>query len=140
MTTTAPLRIAPRRPSTSRSLELLRRALGSRWGLPVLLGIVGTAVASIGSWIPSYWGDEAASVMSAERSLPSLFRMLGHVDAVHGTYYVFLHFWIGAFGASEFSTRFPSAIAAGLLVAGTFVLGQRLARRSVGIEIGRAHV
>ncbi|HEX4444337.1 MAG TPA: glycosyltransferase family 39 protein [Galbitalea sp.] len=133
MTTTAPLRIAPSRPSTPRPVELLRRILGSRWGLPIVLGIFGTAVASIGSWIPSYWGDEAASVMSAERSLPSLFRMLGHVDAVHGTYYVFLHFWIGAFGASEFSTRFPSAIAAGFLVAGTFVLGQRLARRSVGV-------
>lgn len=94
---------------------------------------MGFLVAFTGSWIPSYWGDEAASVMSAERSLPALFRLLGHVDAVHGTYYLFLHFWIGAFGASEISTRFPSAIAAGFIVAGTFLLGRRLAHRSVGV-------
>jgi mannosyltransferase len=132
MTTTAPLRIAPTAPKPW-PLEVLRRLRGSRRGLPIALGLFGTLVAAMGSWIPSYWGDEAASVMSAERSLPALFRMLGHVDAVHGTYYVFLHFWIGAFGASAFSTRFPSAIAAGFIVAGTFVLGERLARRSVGI-------
>ena len=97
------------------------------------LGILGFLVSFIGSWIPSYWGDEAASIMSAERSLPSLFRMLGHVDAVHGTYYVFLHFWIGAFGASEISTRLPSAIAAGLIVVGTYFIGKRVASRSLGV-------
>jgi mannosyltransferase len=134
MTTTSAPRTAPSTSPRPRSLDPLRRALRSRSGLPVALGLFGTLVAATGSWIPSYWGDEAASVMSAERSLPSLFRLLGHVDAVHGSYYVFLHFWIGAFGASEFSTRFPSAIAAGFIVAGTFLIGQRLARRSVGIS------
>jgi mannosyltransferase len=133
MTTTSPLRTAQWTSSPVSPLDPLRRALSSRAGLPIALGLLGTLVAATGSWIPSYWGDEAASVMSAERSLPSLFRMLGHVDAVHGTYYVFLHFWIGAFGASEFSTRLPSAIAAGFIVAGTFLVGQHLARRSVGI-------
>lgn len=76
------------------------------------------------SWQPSYWGDEAASVMSAERSLPELFRMLGHIDAVHGAYYLFLHFWIDLFGASELSTRLPSALAIGAAAAGTVVLAR----------------
>jgi mannosyltransferase len=71
--------------------------------------------------------------MSAERSLPSLFAMLKNVDAVHGVYYLFLHFWIQAFGASEISVRLPSAIAVGVMVAGTFVLGRMLAGRNVGI-------
>jgi mannosyltransferase len=102
------------------------------------MGFVTTLLAAIGSWIPSLWGDEAASVMSAERSLPSLFRMLGHVDAVHGTYYLFLHFWIGAFGASPFSVRFPSAIGAGLAVAGVIVLANRLAGPRVAIFSGIA--
>src|ERR1700710_940749 len=86
----------------------------------LVLGAAGLVLSASGSWIPSLWGDEAASVLSAERSLPSLFRMLGHVDSVHGTYYLFLHFWIDAFGASELSVRFPSTIAAGFVVAGVF--------------------
>jgi mannosyltransferase len=101
--------------------------------LPLSLGLLGFFAAFAGSWIPSFWGDEAASVMSAERSLPSLFKELGKVDAVHGTYYFFLHFWIQLFGASELSVRLPSAIAVGILVAGTFVLGRMLGGRNVGI-------
>ncbi|WP_185200971.1 glycosyltransferase family 39 protein [Glaciihabitans sp. INWT7] len=97
-----------------------------RSGLAVFLGAVATAISASGSSIPSLWGDEAASVLSAERSIPSLFRMLGSVDAVHGTYYLFLHFWVQAFGASPFSVRFPSAIAVGIAVAGVVVLGSRL--------------
>ena len=62
--------------------------------------------------------------MSAERSLPSLFRMLDNVDAVHGLYYLFLHGWIDVFGASEISTRAPSAIAIGIAAAGTVVLAR----------------
>ncbi|TFD77667.1 glycosyltransferase family 39 protein [Cryobacterium fucosi] len=96
-----------------------------------LLGLLGVLVSAFGSWQPSYWGDEAASVMSAERSLPSLFRMLGNVDAVHGAYYLILHFWIQAFGATEFSTRLPSAIAIGLATAGIFLLARRLADTTV---------
>ena len=70
-----------------------------------------------GSWVPSLWGDETVSIMSAERSLPSLFSALGHIDAVHGGYYLFLHGWIGLFGASELSVRLPSAIAVGFAAA-----------------------
>ncbi|MEC5167784.1 mannosyltransferase [Glaciihabitans sp. GrIS 2.15] len=102
----------------------------------LLLGVLATAVSAAGSWIPSLWGDEAASVLSAQRSLPSLFRMLGSVDAVHGTYYLFLHFWVQAFGASPFSVRFPSAIAVGVAVAGIVVLGSRLAGNRVGVISG----
>jgi len=89
-----------------------------------IVGLVAFLVSFAWSWQPSYWGDEAASVMSAERSFPSLFGMLGNVDAVHGVYYVFLHGWIDLFGASELSTRLPSAIAIGIGAAGTV----RLAR------------
>lgn len=102
----------------------------------ILFGVFSAAVSATGSWIPSLWGDEAASVLSAQRSLPSLFRMLGHVDAVHGTYYLFLHFWVQAFGASPFSVRFPSAIAVGIAVAGIVILGSRLAGLRVGVFAG----
>ena len=119
----AVLRSAWRRPSVSILLT-------------VFLGIVAMMVSAAGSGIPSLWGDEAASVLSAQRSLPSLFRMLGTVDAVHGSYYLFLHFWVQAFGASPFSVRFPSAIAVGLAVAGIVVLGTRLSGIRAGVFAG----
>jgi mannosyltransferase len=114
-----------------------RPTLARRSGRPaLLLGALGFLISAAGSWQPSYWGDEAASVMSAERSLPSLFSMLGHIDAVHGSYYLFLHYWIGLFGASEFSTRLPSAIAIGVATAGTFVLARTLVNTRVALIAG----
>ncbi|BDZ50749.1 hypothetical protein GCM10025867_29900 [Frondihabitans sucicola] len=92
-----------------------------------LIGAAAMVLALLGSWIPSLWGDEAASVLSAQRSLPSLFRMLGHVDAVHGTYYLGLHFWVDVFGTSPFAVRFPSAIAVGLGAVAVVRLAERLA-------------
>ncbi|GAA1953635.1 glycosyltransferase family 39 protein [Agromyces allii] len=89
-----------------------------------------------GAGIPSYWGDEAASVLSASRSLPSLFALLGHIDAVHGTYYLFLHVWTGLFGTSEAVVRLPSAMAVGMAAAGTVVLGGRLYDRRLGVLAG----
>jgi mannosyltransferase len=104
--------------------------------LAALFGLVGFTVSVAGSWIPSFWGDEAASVMSAERTLPSLFSLLQQVDAVHGAYYLFLHFWIEFFGASEFSVRLPSSLAVGAVVAGTVVIADVLSARPVAIYAG----
>jgi mannosyltransferase len=88
----------------------------------LFLGMIGTVVGFLGSWNPAYWGDEAASVMSAARSWPSLAAELSQIDGVHGVYYAFLHLWTALFGTSEIATRLPSAIAAGIMVAGTVVL------------------
>jgi len=74
--------------------------------------------------------------MSAERSFPSLFGMLGNVDAVHGVYYVFLHGWIDLFGASELSTRLPSAIAIGIGAAGTVTLARFFSGTRVAVGGG----
>ena len=104
--------------------------------LAVALGVVSSVLSFAGSWIPSLWGDEVTSVLSAERSLPSLFRMLGHVDAVHGSYYFFLHFWVGAFGPSPISVRFPSAIAVGIAVVGVVLLATRLSSARAGVFAG----
>lgn len=82
-----------------------------------IVGVLAVVVSAAGSWIPSLWGDEAASLMSATRPLPSLVHMLSYVDAVHGLYYVGLHAWIDVFGASAFSLRFPSALAMGVCAA-----------------------
>ncbi|BDZ52054.1 mannosyltransferase [Frondihabitans sucicola] len=59
--------------------------------------------------------------------------MLGHVDAVHGAYYLGLHFWIQVFGASPASVRLPSALASGVLVVGVSVLVRRLGTRRLAV-------
>lgn len=104
--------------------------------LAALLGVAGTLVSLLGSWVPSLWGDEAASLMSATRPLPSLFAMLGNVDAVHGTYYLGLHAWISLFGSSPFSLRFPSAIAGGLAVTALVLVAARLSTTRVAVTAG----
>lgn len=119
----------------------LTAALGTRQPLTTArraaaFGVLAFLVSFAGSWIPSFWGDEAASVMSAERPLPSLFAMLRTVDAVHGSYYLLLHFWIDLFGAGPLSVRLPSAIAVGLAAAGTVVLAEWLFSRRIAIITG----
>jgi mannosyltransferase len=101
-----------------------------------VVGIVAAILGYAGAGVPSYWGDEAASLMSAERSWPSLWAELSQVDAVHGLYYALLHVWIDVFGASEWSTRALSALAVGLLAAGTVVLGARWFSLRVGVVAG----
>jgi mannosyltransferase len=116
-------------------------AAGARKGsgirvVAIVIGVLAAAVSFAGSWIPSFWGDEAASVMSAERPLSTLFGMVQHIDAVHGLYYLFLHGWIDLFGASELSTRLPSAIGVGLAAAGTVVLANLLFDRRIAVIAG----
>ncbi|MBD3943892.1 hypothetical protein IF188_19555 [Microbacterium sp. NEAU-LLC] len=82
-----------------------------------IIGVLAALVSLAGSWIPSLWGDEAASVLSATRPLGSLFAMFLHVDAVHGAYYLGLHGWVRLFGSSPFSVRLPSALAIGVCAA-----------------------
>jgi mannosyltransferase len=89
------------------------------------VGLVAVVVSAAGSWIPSLWGDEAASVLSALRPGGSLLTMLTHIDAVHGAYYLGLHAWVQVFGADPFSVRLPSALAVGACAAGvTWLCGR----------------
>jgi mannosyltransferase len=101
-----------------------------------LIGAVATVLCFVGSWIPSLWGDEAASVLSAKRSIPSLYQMIHHVDSVHATYYFGLHWWVKVFGDSPFSVRFPSAIAVGLAAVALILLSERLAGPRVALIAG----
>lgn len=93
---------------------------------PWAAAIFTAVISMIGSGNAAYWGDEAASVLSATRPLSTLWPMLMQVDAVHGLYYLFLHGWVAIFGTGEFATRFPSAIGVGIAAAGLWLLVSRL--------------
>ncbi|MEU6093226.1 glycosyltransferase family 39 protein [Streptomyces sp. NPDC047079] len=81
------------------------------------------------------WRDEAATFQVARRSLPQIWRLLHHVDAVHGLYYLLMH-GVLAVRPGEVLLRLPSvcgaAAAAGLVAA----LGTRLCRPRVGLWAG----
>jgi mannosyltransferase len=101
-----------------------------------VVGVGATVLGAVGSGTPSFWYDEAASVASADRQLPDLFRLLGTVDAVHGLYYLLLHGWFGLVGISEWTARFPSAVAVGFAAAGVVVLGYLLGDRRLAVTAG----
>ena len=81
--------------------------------------VVAVSVLGIQCWAiatPSLWADEIATISAATRSPSELFAMLQHIDAVHGAYYLFMHFWLAIFGLDPFWLRFPSAVAVTLAV------------------------
>jgi mannosyltransferase len=107
----------------------------SAW-LPLIPAAVTAIVVAIGLSVPSYWRDEAATVAAIHRPLGALVRMLGNVDAVHGTYYLVLWPVAQLFGTGEVVLRIPSllgmAVAAGLITA----IGRRVASPTVGLLSG----
>ncbi|MGN6427577.1 MAG: glycosyltransferase family 39 protein [Leifsonia sp.] len=106
------------------------------WTIAVGFGLVAVVVCAAGSWIPSLWGDEATTLLSAQRPVGSLLEMLTHVDAVHGLYYLLMHGWIRLAGDSAFALRFPSAVAVGLAVAGMTLLAGRRGGPTAAVVAG----
>jgi mannosyltransferase len=112
---------------------LVRRAAGSVWLLPMIV----TAVVGwyrIGG--PIMWRDELATWSAASRTVPQLWRMVHHIDAVLGVYYLGMHFWIALWGDSPTAMRVPSLIAmtgaAGLVA----LIGRRLGGYTAGLSGG----
>ncbi|MCZ6665304.1 MAG: glycosyltransferase family 39 protein, partial [Gammaproteobacteria bacterium] len=77
------------------------------------------------------WLDEANTVLMAEKPLGDLIGAL-QLDSNPPLYYFMLHYWMGAFGNSEFAIRSLSACCGALLVAGVFLVGWRLVSADVG--------
>ena len=96
---------------------------------PVGLFLFGCGVSVFGSWRPSLWTDEAATISAAERSLPQLAAMAGTIDAVHATYYAFMHGWLAVFPATELWLRLPSGLAVGLTTMGVWLLATKISER-----------
>ena len=85
---------------------------------------------------PSYWRDEAATMTAVQRPFGALLRMMGHVDAVHGVYYMLIWAAVRAGGPGELVTRLPSALAMAGAAAAVAALGRRLVSPAAGLASG----
>jgi mannosyltransferase len=105
----------------------------------VLFAVPAAAATGVGLWaftaVPLS-NDEAVTVEIAGRTVPQILRTMTNVDAVHGVYYLFMHFIVAGFGVGESTMRIPSlvgtAVAAGLLA----LLGEMLRSWRVGLIAG----
>jgi mannosyltransferase len=89
---------------------------------PWLMAVVAAVISAAWACRPSLWFDEGATISaSASRTLPELWKLLGHIDAVHGLYYLLMHGWFAVFPPTEFWSRLPSALAIGTAAAGITV-------------------
>src|ERR1700677_206447 len=101
-----------------------------RTGLPGWLVIAIPAVAAFiinvaGLGGPSLWRDEAYTKDAISRSITHIFALLGHNDAVHGAYYVIIHFYSEVAGTSDFAMRFPSVCAMAVATGFTAAVARR---------------
>ena len=117
--------IAVQRPST----------LPGRWDA-VSVAVLAVVLSAAGAARPSLWFDEAATISAGTRSVPELWRMLGHIDAVHGLYYLVMRGWFALVPATEFMSRLSSSLAVGLAAAGVVALGRQLSARRVALTAG----
>ncbi|WP_150118236.1 hypothetical protein [Cellulomonas sp. B6] len=121
----ADVRVAPPAAASGASHD------GPLWRPAAAVGVGATLLGLAGASGPSLWTDEAATVSAATRPWGELVAMARHLDAVHTLYYAFMHAWTAVLGTSELALRSASALAVGLLVAGTWVLAARLAGRGL---------
>lgn len=82
------------------------------------------------------WHDEAVTIGLASRDLPDLWRTLGHVDAVHGLYYLLMHGLFDISGADLVVLRLPSVLAVAAATAGVTMLAVHLAGPRAGLWAG----
>jgi mannosyltransferase len=104
---------------------------------PLSIALLAALIGSVGANRPSLWFDESATISAAaSRSLPELWKLLGHIDAVHGLYYLLMHGWFCLFPGTEFWSRVPSCLAVGIAAAGVVVLARQFLPRSTAVYAG----
>jgi len=100
------------------------------WALPVLL------TAALGLYRAStivLWWDELSTLDIARRPIGGILATARNVDAVHTSYYLFMHFWIDLFGSEPLVLRLPSVLAMCGATACTTAIGRRLFNRRVAV-------
>jgi len=84
----------------------------------------------------SLWGDEAFVAQTIRLPLPSMVRLLGHIDFNMGAYYLTAKFWASIFGYSAVALRALSIVYS----AATLVVVHRFANRFYGRRAAAAAV
>lgn len=104
---------------------------------PLAVALLAALIGSIAASRPSLWFDESATISaSASRSIPDLWRLLGHIDAVHGLFYLVMHGWFCLSPPTEFWSRVPGCIAVGVAAAGVVVFARQFLPRSTAVCAG----
>jgi mannosyltransferase len=75
----------------------------------------------------SLWRDEGYTLEVAGRPVGAILSMMGREDAVHGFYYLLMHFVVAVAGTSAVALRLPSLLAMCVATGLTGGLGRRLA-------------
>ena len=124
------------RSPAGRPARLFRRLAGRpRWA-PACTALVTLAVTLWKIQVPSFWRDEAATLSATQRPFTGLIAMLGHVDVVHGSYYVLIWLQVRLAGHGELALRLPSALAMAVTAALITVTGRRLVSGRAGLAAG----
>jgi mannosyltransferase len=79
------------------------------------------------------WTDEIISLSHANKPFPELIESITSSELNPPGYFLFLKFWKGLFGDSEFSLRFPSATLDFLSIILIFIIGSSLFNQKVGL-------
>ena len=116
--------------------RLFRRLADWPGWAPAGAALVTLAVTSWKIQVPSFWRDEAATQSATLRSFTGLIAMLGHVDVVHGAYYLLIWLEMRLAGRSELALRLPSALAMVAAAALITVTGRRLVSGRAGLAAG----
>ncbi|WP_412539841.1 glycosyltransferase family 39 protein [Longispora sp. K20-0274] len=116
--------------AAARTLGIPGRLVRGVWFWPAVV------MAPLGLWRigrPEMWQDELVTISVAVRSVRQIFALLPKVDAVHGFYYLFMHFWIRLFGDGAIAVRVPSALAMVGAAACVGLIGKRLFGHRAGV-------
>jgi mannosyltransferase len=104
---------------------------------PLAVAVLAAVIGAAGASQPSLWFDESATISAAaSRSIPELWGLLGHIDAVHGLYYLLMHGWFAIFPVTEFWSRVPSCVAVGIAAAGVVVFARQFLPRTTAVCAG----
>jgi mannosyltransferase len=110
----------------------------SRRSVPLAVwpALVTLVVTGYGATTPQLWRDEMATWSAATRSPSELVHMVTNIDAVSGSYYLFMHYWIAVFGDSVLALRMPSILCMAGVTALVTVIGERLLGAGAGLLAG----
>ncbi|MEV6143839.1 glycosyltransferase family 39 protein [Streptomyces sp. NPDC051992] len=102
--------------------------------------VPGLSALLVGAWgirrQDTLWGDEAVTSAVAHRTLPQIWHTLGHIDVVHGLYYLLMHGVFALWDGGLVALRLPSVLAVAAAAVGIARLGERLATTRAGLLAG----